>query len=118
MDTKRDLDTARASISTNGKTAGSANSPSITLLVVDGPHDGLAFSGSTSGPGGSIIPPITIDALIKQGWTKDDLVFGFQIGLKPDGDVMGGAMAEVVTESLEHLSEADQIALATYLMEQ
>ena len=30
---------------------------------------------------------------------------------------MGGTMAEVVSESLEHLSGEDQSAIATYLME-
>ncbi len=76
----------------------------------------LSLSGSNSGPGGSAIPSITLGALEKQGWTHYDLIFSFQIGLKPDGDVMGGTMAEVVNESLQHLSEADQAAIATYLL--
>jgi hypothetical protein len=48
MDKGKDLDSPNASATPGDAAAGSAGSPSITLLVVDGPHDGLAFSGSVS----------------------------------------------------------------------
>ncbi|MDA9008613.1 cytochrome c [Alphaproteobacteria bacterium] len=76
-----------------------------------------ALGGSNNGPNGSSIPAINLEALKKHNWTHEDLLFGFQYSLKPDGDVMGGTMAEVVSESLEHLSGEDQSAIATYLME-
>ena len=43
-----DPDSAKAPITPEEGGASSPDSPSITLLVVDGPHDGLAFSDSAT----------------------------------------------------------------------
>ncbi|MGH6906022.1 MAG: hypothetical protein ACREIR_25155 [Geminicoccaceae bacterium] len=43
-------------------------------------------------------------------------MFAFQTSILPDGDVFGGAMAEVVDDGLSHLSADDLEAIAEYLL--
>ena len=78
----------------------------------DRPHEGGV------GPGGEKIPPISASALREEGWTPADLAFALRTGVKPDGDVLGGSMAEVVRDSTRWWSDADLAALATYLFDE
>ena len=48
-------------------------------------------------------------------WTKDEVVSFLQIGLKPDFDFAGDAMASVIEDATGKLTEADVTAIATYL---
>jgi hypothetical protein len=48
-------------------------------------------------------------------WLLDDILFALQIGMTPEGDFFGGSMAKVV-DNTSLLTEADQQAIATYLM--
>lgn len=66
---------------------------------------------------GEKVPAITRDALIGDGWTRDDLVYALQSGLMPDGDTFGGSMAEVVRDGTRYWSRADREALADYLFD-
>lgn len=50
------------------------------------------------------------------GWTAGELVDYFEFGIKPDGDVVGGPMAEVIDEGLSHLRRGDLEAIARYLL--
>ncbi len=61
-------------------------------------------------------PAITPEALKQQGWTLNTLAYGLSTGIKPDGDVMGAAMGEVIRDGLAYLSKADQQAMALYLL--
>ncbi|MCR9220512.1 MAG: cytochrome c [Alphaproteobacteria bacterium] len=74
------------------------------------------FAGAPT-PGGGTIPAITGAALTEAGWTVEDLAYSLVSGVKPDGDVYGGAMARVVQGGTQFWSATDRDALAVYLFE-
>ena len=74
------------------------------------------LAGTPDGPDGKPVPNITPHADGIADWGKGDLVFAFQTSILPDGDVFGGAMAEVVKDGLSHLSREDLEAIAEYLL--
>ncbi len=74
------------------------------------------LNGNKAGPGGEKVPPITATALLKNKWTKNDIVFALRTGTKPDGDAFGGSMGEVVTDGTSYLSDQDLNAIAEYVM--
>jgi mono/diheme cytochrome c family protein len=75
-----------------------------------------AFTGGRSAEGGKV-PDITQRKSGIGGWSRNTLVSFLESGFQPDGDVVGGSMYDVITESTSHLTEADREAIATYLME-
>jgi mono/diheme cytochrome c family protein len=74
------------------------------------------LAGTRDGPDGKPVPNITPHEDGIGDWAKGDLVFAFQTSILPDGDVFGGAMAEVVEDGLSHLSREDLDAIAEYLL--
>lgn len=80
------------------------------------PDRSRSLEGSTLPPKSEKVPAITAEALAKRGYGKGDLLMAFQFGLEPDGDVLGGAMGEVLTDQLGHLTMEDLGAIATYLL--
>lgn len=76
----------------------------------------VLFAGTKNGPEGAIVPNITPDRQTGIGrWSKGDLVTYFESGMTPDGDFAGDVMAEVIDNSLKHLTQADRQAMAEYL---
>ena len=73
------------------------------------------LTGTSSGPNGHPVPGINAGENHIKGWTVEDITFALQTGLKPDGDVMGGAMGEVVEEGTSRMSDEDLKAMAVYL---
>ena len=72
------------------------------------------LSGNFSGP--ESVPNITPDPISGIGrWSDADLLLLLEIGLKPDGDVVSGSMAEVVRNTTSRLTLADRKAIITYL---
>jgi hypothetical protein len=49
-------------------------------------------------------------------WSTTDIAFALQTGILPDGDVLGGAMAEVVEDATSHLTPDDRGAIAEYIL--
>jgi mono/diheme cytochrome c family protein len=79
-------------------------------------HDRL-LAGTRDGPDGKPVPNITPhpeDGI--GGWSKSDITFALQTGILPDGDVLGGAMSEVVDDATSHLTAEDRDAIAEYLL--
>lgn len=74
------------------------------------------FAGSDQLPGGEWAPPIDAATLQDRGWTIDDLAFALETGITPEGDVLGGSMAEVISEGTQYLTWEDLVAMATYLL--
>lgn len=75
------------------------------------------LAGTREGPDGKPVPNITPhpeDGI--GGWSPTDITFALQIGILPDGDALGGAMAEVVREGTGHLTPEDRAAIAEYLL--
>lgn len=76
----------------------------------------LSFAGSLEGPEGQLAPNITPDPETGIGaWTKVDLVWYLEMGLKPDGDDTQGLMAEVIEHGYAELPAEDLEAIAEYL---
>ncbi len=74
------------------------------------------MAGTADGPDGELIPNVTPDA--KTGIGEGDvvdIVFAFETGIKPDGDVFDSLYAEVVENGTSHLTAADRRAIALYL---
>ncbi len=62
------------------------------------------------------VPPITAKALTEAGWSEVDLGYALKTGVKADGDIFGGSMAEVVREGTSYLQQQDLNAIAYYLL--
>lgn len=84
--------------------------------ILGGRDLGLKFQGGESA-GGEKAPAITAVALSAAGWTADDLAYALGTGIKPDGDVFGGSMAEVIRDGSQFWSDSDRGAVANYLLE-
>lgn len=75
-----------------------------------------AFSGNDNLPGGSSAPSIRASELVSNGWTLKNLEYALRTGIMPNGDVLGGSMAEVVQASTSYMTDADREAIASYLL--
>jgi mono/diheme cytochrome c family protein len=75
------------------------------------------LAGNSDGPDRKPVPNITPhqdDGI--GGWSPTDVSFALQTGILPDGDVLGGAMSEVVRDSTGHLTGDDRAAIAEYVL--
>jgi mono/diheme cytochrome c family protein len=77
----------------------------------------MHFAGSKEGPEGELAPNITPHQKTGiGGWSKVDISYFLQTGMKPDGDDAQGLMGEVIEFGYENLQEGDLDALAEYLL--
>ena len=77
----------------------------------------LHFSGSKEGPEGELAPNITPHKITGIGdWTKVDISYFLETGMKPDGDYTQGLMAEVIEHGYYYLKVDDLDAVAEYLI--
>ena len=75
-----------------------------------------ALTGTDAGPDGKRIPGLLQHGKRGVGaWSKSDIVYLLKTGGTPDGDVVGGAMGDVVEHSTSHWTDADLEAVAEYL---
>jgi mono/diheme cytochrome c family protein len=81
--------------------------------------DNTRFLGGTSkGPDGDPVPNITPDKDTGLTWSEEEIAEYLGTGNKPDGDVAGGLMAEMiegVTAGFKDLTKQDRLAIARYL---
>jgi mono/diheme cytochrome c family protein len=80
------------------------------------PDTSRSMAGTRDGPDGKPVPNITPHEDGIGDWSASDISFALQTGILPDGDVLGGAMSEVVTDSTGHLTPEDRAAIAEYLL--
>src|SRR3546814_4621147 len=95
---------------------GECHTPRNLLGALDMDH-WLAGSadGPEGGPEGERVPNITPDEATGIGtWSADDIAFVLNIGMLPDGDVVGGSMYPIVEDGTDALSAADREAIAEY----
>ncbi len=92
---------------------GECHSPRNILGVVDSSE---ALSGNRNGPEGDSVPNITPGPGGIGDWSEDEIISALEIGLLPDGDFMGGAMADVIEDNTGKLNAEDLQAIATYLL--
>jgi mono/diheme cytochrome c family protein len=75
------------------------------------------FAGNPDGADNAEAPNITPDKKTGIGkWSQGDLVEYLETGAMPDGDYAGDVMAEVIDNSLSHLTKDDRQAIAVYVM--
>jgi mono/diheme cytochrome c family protein len=83
------------------------------------PDTSRFLAGTAKGPEGASIPNITPDQETGIGkWSEAELVEYLGTGNRPDGDVAGGLMGEVIfgtTAGYKDLTDADRQAIARYL---
>ncbi len=75
------------------------------------------LAGNPAGPEGKPVPNITPHE--KRGigsWSAGDITTYLSIGMDPDGDFAGGAMAEVIEHTTGKLTKEDRAAIATFLL--
>ena len=68
----------------------------------------MHLAGSIEGPEGEVAPNITPD--IKTGignWSKVDIIYFLQTGIKPNGDDTQGLMGEIIELGYQFLKEKD-----------
>ncbi len=76
----------------------------------------MTLAGSRQGPEGELAPNITPHEATGIGsWSRVDLVWYLETGLKPDGDDTQGLMSEVIEHGYSNLPGEDLEAIATYL---
>ena len=81
--------------------------------------DNTRFLGGTpKGPDGDPVPNITPDKDSGLTWSEEEIAEYLGSGNKPDGDVAGGLMAEVIegtSGGYKTLTKEDRLAIARYL---
>ena len=55
-----------------------------------------------------------IDAAALANWSADDLALFLFIGLKPDGEYVGGKMEPVIEHNTSQLTDDDRTAMAAF----
>lgn len=79
-------------------------------------NQSLSLAGNADGPDGDPAPNITPDSKTGIGdWSIGDITTYLQIGMLPDGDFAGSAMAEVIKNSTGKMTDADRRAIAVYV---
>ena len=95
---------------------GECHSPRTMTMATD---NSRFLAGNPKGPEDQAMPNITPDADTGIGkWSVEEIADYLGSGNKPDGDVAGGLMAEVIDGTLsgyKDLSQADRMAIAQYL---
>lgn len=74
------------------------------------------LAGNPTGPEDAKVPDITPDRDDGIGrWSLGDIEFFLEMGMLPDGDFVGSAMAPVIDDNTSRLTKADRRAIAVYL---
>jgi mono/diheme cytochrome c family protein len=76
------------------------------------------LAGNPKGPENSEVPNLTPDPATGLRWSVEEIAEYLGSGYRPDGDLAGGLMAEVIqgtTAGYKDLTNADRLAIAQYL---
>jgi mono/diheme cytochrome c family protein len=95
---------------------GECHTPRTMTMATD---NSRFVAGNPKGPEDAAVPNITPDRGTGIGtWSVDEIADYLGTGVKPDGDVAGGLMAEVIDGTLagyKDLTQTDRLAIAQYL---
>ena len=86
---------------------GECHTPRNSLGIPDWSRE---FAGAEIGD--EVIEPI--DAAALEEWNQNNFALFLVLGLKPDGEFVGGDMNEVIEENTSRLTEEDRVALAAF----
>ena len=76
------------------------------------------LAGNPTGPENSVVPNITPDKDTGLMWSEEEIADYLATGNKPDGDVAGGLMGEIIqgtSAGYKDMTKADRLAIAQYL---
>lgn len=85
--------------------------------ILGGLNSDQWLEGASGLPDGGSAPAITAKKLLADGWNTSDLAYALKTGIKPDGDVLGAGMGEVIRFGTSYLNREDRTAIADYLLE-
>jgi mono/diheme cytochrome c family protein len=94
---------------------GECHTPRTMTMATD---NSRFLAGNPKGPEDSVVPNITPDKDTGLTWTIEQIAEYMGTGNKPDGDVAGGLMGEVIqgtTAGYKDMTKADLLAIAHYL---
>lgn len=94
---------------------GECHTPRTVTQAVD---NSRFLGGNAKGPENSEVPNITPDKTTGLAWSEEEIADYLASGNKPDGDVAGGLMGEVIQGTFagyKDLTNADRLAIARYL---
>jgi len=94
---------------------GECHTPRTMTMATD---NSRFLAGSPKGPEDSEVPNITPDKTTGLQWSEEEIADYLGTGNKPDGDVAGGLMGEVIEGTLagyRDMTKADRLAIARYL---
>jgi mono/diheme cytochrome c family protein len=94
---------------------GECHTPRTMTMATD---NSRFLAGSPKGPEDSEVPNITPDKTTGLAWSEEEIADYLGTGNKPDGDVAGGLMGEVIEGTLagyKDMTKADRLAIARYL---
>ncbi|MBI2218116.1 MAG: cytochrome c [Candidatus Rokubacteria bacterium] len=95
---------------------GECHTPRTMTMATD---NSRFLAGNPNGPEKSAVPNITPDPETGLGkWTEDEIAYYLGTGNRPDGDVAGGLMSEVIegtTAGYKDMTREDLLAIARYL---
>jgi mono/diheme cytochrome c family protein len=94
---------------------GECHTPRTMTMATDNTR---FLAGNPKGPEDSEVPNITPDKTTGLSWSEEEIADYLATGNKPDGDVAGGLMGEVIEGTLagyKDLTKADRLAIAQYL---
>jgi mono/diheme cytochrome c family protein len=94
---------------------GECHTPRTMTMATD---NSRFLAGNPKGPEDSEIPNITPDPTTGLTWSEEEIADYLGTGNKPDGDVAGGLMGEVIEGTLagyKDMTKADRLAIARYL---
>jgi len=94
---------------------GECHTPRTLTMATD---NSRFLAGNPKGPENSEVPNITPDKGTGLAWSEEEIADYLGTGNKPDGDVAGSLMGEVIEGTLagyKDLTKADRLAIAQYL---
>jgi mono/diheme cytochrome c family protein len=94
---------------------GECHTPRTATMATD---NSRFLGGNPKGPENSEVPNITPDPATGLTWSIEQIADYLATGNKPDGDVAGGLMGEVIqgtTAGYKDMTPADLLAIAAYL---
>ena len=94
---------------------GECHTPRTMTMATD---NSRFLAGNPKGPEDSEVPNITPDKATGLAWSEEEIADYLGTGNKPDGDVAGGLMGEMIEGTLagyKDLTKADRLEIARYL---
>ncbi len=83
------------------------------------PRNGLGIPDQSREFGGGVLPEGDVEAIDTDAladWSAEDFVLFLSLGLKPDGEFVGGGMEPVIEHNTSRLTIEDQKSLAAFFL--